>query len=109
MNPGNLGGEARDNDAAVGVVVHDAAEIFADIKFGVRMFAGGINIGGLVEHEGDALFFDNFIYALKVGGGGHRVRLVAPVARKIDGAIGGANYDGAAAGDRVEHMNKLYR
>ena len=45
----NLRREARNNNATVSIMVHDASHIFADIPFGMRMRAWAIDVGRFVQ------------------------------------------------------------
>ena len=108
LNAADLGGEAGDDDAAVGVVIHDAAEVFPDVEFGVRVLARRVDVGGFVDKKCDAFFFGDFVNACVVSLDADGVFFVAPVAGEVNEAVGSADDDGGVAGDGVESVDELY-
>ena len=88
-------------------MVHDLADIFANIIFRMWMMTWGIDVGGFVKHESDAFVLNDFIDTLVVGLLVEWIFFSAPVARNVNDTIWSANYDGSVAWNGVKSVNKF--
>ena len=109
LNAVQLAGEATDDDAALGPLIHHLTHAVLDVVLAVGVSASALAVGRFVHHEEEALGVRNILQALEVELAAiHRVLLNTPVTTTKDVPHWCAHHHRGRIRNRVVHPHQLH-